>query len=332
MRRTAKKPRLVLIAAGGTISLLKDSSGRSVPAWTAADLLAQTSLRHQLRVRPLDFVSPDTASADSLLALARRIRTAATPAVDGIVVTHGTDAMEEAAYAVDELVAAPVPIVFTGAMRPGWASGYDGIRNLDNALRVASLMPAAYGTLVTLNDQIFEAWSASKADTGALDAFTARRGAPFGQIIGNQVECLWRPVARSRLGRIPRAVPASVPILSMALAEDAALLDSLAAGQVQGLVIAGMATGTIPPRAREKVLGLATSGLPVVLCSGAASGWTAAEYYYPQAYDGLRAAGVVIENHLSARKTRLRLMLSLGLGLDYVPFGREFVLGPDSAE
>ena len=124
---------------------------------------------------------------------------------------------------------------------------------------------------------------------------------------------------------------ASVPILSMALAEDAALLDGLSAEQVQGLVIAGMATGTIPPQAREKVLGLATGGLPVVLCSGAASGWTAAEYYYPRAYDGLRAAGVVIENHLSARKTRLRLMLSLGLGLGYVPFGREFVLGPDSA-
>ena len=249
MRRTAKKPRLVLIAAGGTISLLKDSSGRSVPTWTAADLLAQTSLRHQLRVRPVDFVSPDTASADSLLALARRIRTAVTPAVDGIVVTHGTDAMEEVAYAVDELVAAPAPIVFTGAMRPGWASGYDGIRNLDNALRVASLISAAYGTLVTLNDQIFEAWSVSKADTGALDAFTARRGAPFGQIIGDQVECPWRPLARPRLGRIPRAVPASVPILSMALAEDAALLDGLSADQVQGLVIAGMATGTIPPRA-----------------------------------------------------------------------------------
>ena len=154
--------------------------------------------------------------------------------------------MEEVAYAVDELVAAPVPIVFTGAMRPGWASGYDGIRNLDNALRVASLMPAAYGTLVTLNDQIFEALSVSKADTGALDAFTARRGAPFGQIIGDQVECPWQPLARARLGRIPRAVPASVPILSMALAEDAALLDGPSADQVQGLVIAGMATGTIP--------------------------------------------------------------------------------------
>ena len=349
MRRTTKKPRLVLIAAGGTISMHRKvddddhlskkrasstfdaSTGQSVPTWTAADLLAQTSLRHQWRVRPIDFVPPGGAYPDRVLALARRIRTAATPSIDGIVVSHGTDAMEEAAYGVDELVSAPVPIVFTGAMRPGWASGYDGIRNLENALRVASLISAAYGTLVTLNDQIFEAWSVSKADTGALDAFSARRGAPFGQIVGDQVECAWRPVARPRLGRIPRSVPTSVPILTMALAEDAALLDSLAAGQVQGLVIAGMATGTIPPRAYEKVLGLAKSGLPIVLCSGAASGWTAAEYYYPQAYDGLRATGVLIEDHLSARKTRLRLMLCLGLGVPYVPFGREFVIRAESS-
>ncbi len=342
MRRTTKKPRLVLIAAGGTISMHRDEvrsprkrpssgleAGQSVTAWTAAELLAQSSLRHRLRVRPIDFVPRGGVCPDNVLALARQIRAAATPAVDGIVVSHGTDAMEEAAYGVDELVPASVPIVFTGAMRPGWASGYDGIRNLDNALRVASLIPATYGTLVALNDQIFEAWSVFKADTGALDAFSARRGAPFGQIIGDQVECAWRPVVRLRLGRIPRAVPGSVPILSMALAEDAAVLDGLAAGRVQGLVIAGMAAGTIPARAGEKVLGLARSGLPVVLCSGAASGWTAADYYYPGAYDALRAAGVLIENHLSARKTRLRLMLCLGLGVPYTPFGGEFVIGSE---
>ena len=342
MPRSTKKPRLVLIAAGGTISMRGDDersrkkrsasspeASQSAAAWTAAELLAQTALRHRLRVRPIDFVPRGGAGPDSVLALARRIRAAATPSVDGIVVSHGTDAMEEAAYGVDELVPASVPIVFTGAMRPGRASGYDGIRNLDNALRVASLLPAAYGTLVTLNDQVFEAWSVFKADTGALDAFTVRRGAPFGQIIGDKIECAWRPVVRPRLGRIPRAVPASVPILTMALAEDAAMLDGLAAGQVQGLVIAGMAAGTVPARACEKVLGLVRSGLPIVLCSSAASGWTAADYYYPGAYNALRVGGVRIENHLSARKTRLRLMLCLGLGVPYAPFGGEFVIGAE---
>ena len=234
--------------------------------------------------------------------------------------------MEEAAYCVDELVNSPVPIVFTGAMRPSWALGYDGIRNLDNALRVACAISAEYGTLVTMNDQIFEAWSVYKADTGALDAFAARRGAPFGQMIGDQLECTWRPIPHQRLAKIPKNVSFSVPILTMGVSDDGALLDQLTDKHIHGLVIAGMATGTIPPRAYEKVCAVAEHGLPIVLCSSAASGWTAAEYYYPQAYDGLRAVGVQIEDRLSARKARLRLMLCLGLGRAYVPFGQEFLV------
>src|SRR5262249_47315824 len=100
------------------------------------------------------------------------------------------------------------------------------------------------------------------------------------------------------------------------------LLDHVA---VQGVVIAGMAAGSVPPVAQKRVLALVTKGVPVVLCSSATSGRTAENYYYPGAYDELTAAGVVIEDWLSPRKARIRLMLSLGLQVPYVPFGREFV-------
>ena len=332
MPRGRKQPRLVLIAAGGTISMLRDAStGRSVPRWTAADLFAQTSLSQQLSVRCVDLVTPGSsgqlsAYPDNFLSLARCIQKALAGTIDGIVVTHGTDAMEEVAYGVDEVVKTSVPIVFTGAMRPGWASGYDGIQNLENALRVASTVSAEYGALVTMNDQIFEAWSVYKADTGALDAFAARRGAPFGRVIGDQLECPWHPVRRRRLGEIPKHVSFSVPILTMGVAEDAVLLGRLPDSRIHGLVIAGMATGTIPSQAYKKVCVLAKRGVPIVLCSSASSGWTAAEYYYPHAYDELRAAGVHIEDRLSPRKARLRLLLSLGLGRKYTPFGREFLV------
>lgn len=250
--------------------MLRDAStGRSVSRWTAADLLAQTSLAPQLSVRCIDLVMPDRSGSSNqksvypgdFLALARCIQKAAASTINGIVVMHGTDAMEEAAYCVDELVNSPVPIVFTGAMRPGWALGYDGVRNLDNALRVACAISAEHGTLVTMNDQIFEAWSVYKADTGALDAFAARRGAPFGQIIGDQVECSWRPVPRQRLGKIPKDFSFSIPILTMGVSDDAVLLDQLTDKHIHGLVIAGMATGTIPPQAYEKVCATAESTL-----------------------------------------------------------------------
>ncbi|MGH7962663.1 MAG: asparaginase [Candidatus Binatia bacterium] len=329
MTEHGKKPTILLIAIGGTISMMKDpQTGRSVPARTAADLLAQTPLAQGIEARLLDFTekSESPAGLENLLLLARRIQHEIQRGLDGIVVTHGTDTLEEAAYFIDEVIPPTVPIVFTGAMRPGWATGYDGIRNLENALRVAQVVPAEYGVLVTMNDEIFEAWSVYKADSGALDAFAARRGAPFGRIFGDQVECAWRPVPRARLGKIPTALPTAVPILTMGVADEALLLDRLSDTPLQGVIIAGMAAGTIPPQARKRILSLAESGLAVVLCSSAMSGRTAEHYYYPQAYDDLTAAGIIIEDHLVPRKARLRLLLSLGLDVLYVPFGWEFAV------
>jgi L-asparaginase len=185
--------------------------------------------------------------------------------------------------------------------------------------------PAEYGTLVTMNDEFFEAWSVYKADTGALDAFKARRGTASGRIFGDRVEIAWRPVPRARCGRIPPSLPASVPIVTMGVGDDGILLDRLAGFPVQGVVIAGMAAGSVPPVARKRILSLVESGLPLVLCSSATSGRTAEDYYYPGEYDDLIAAGVVIENWLTPRKARIRLILSLGLQVPYVPFGREFL-------
>jgi L-asparaginase len=323
------KSRLLLIAVGGTISMVRDpATGTSVPTLTAAELLTQTSLAAQLDIRPLDLVTQTGAglrSAD-LLTLARFIEQEAKSDVDGVVVTHGTDTMEEVAFFIDEVTPVALPLVFTGAMRPSWAAGYDGVKNLENALRVAAAVPAEYGTLVTMNDEVFAAWSVYKADTGALDAFVARRGAPYGRIFANQIELAWRPVVRQRPGKIPPFLPQAIPILTMGVGDEAVLLERLPERPVQGVVIASIAAGSIPSLARQHILRLAKSGVTVVLCAGTASGRTAEDYYYPGAYADLMAAGVVIEDHLTPRKARIRLMISLGLQVPYVPFGREFVI------
>jgi L-asparaginase len=324
MVEPARKRKLLLVAAGGTISMEKDPpTGRSVPRRSAAELIRQTSLADSREVCCIDVpVSLRTIrqTAD-LLALAGFLQRRLQEDIDGVVVTHGTDTLEEVAYFFDEIFSPRVPIVFTGAMRPGWASDYDGIRNLENALRIASVGTAEYGVLVTLHDEIFEAWSVYKADTAALDAFTARRGAATGRISDKTVELPWRPTSRSRFGILPQRLPTSVPIFTMGMGDDGAVLDGVAAGSIQGLVIAGMGAGSIPPLAQERVLALVRQGIPVVLCSSAPSGPTAAEQYYPGDYDELRAAGVVIENRLNARKARIRLLLSVGLGTPYSPFG-----------
>jgi len=324
-----RKLRITLVAAGGTISQVRDTqSGKSVPSLTAADLWKQISLTEPIDIRLVDFsLQPSaTAGPDMLLHFARRVQEEAKHETDGIVVTHGTDTMEEVAYLIDETVSTAAPIVFTGAMRPSWASGYDGIRNLENAFRVVQAVSTEYGTLVTMNDEIFEAWSVYKADTGALDAFAARRGAPYGRIFGAHVTMTWRPIPRQRLLRLPQELPGRVPIVTVGVEDDATLLSQVGALPLAGLVVASIAAGYLPPIVSRHILSVAQSGLPIVLCSSAVGGRTAEEYYYPRTYDDLRAAGVGIEDWLSPRKARIRLMLSLGLQMPYVPFGQEFIL------
>lgn len=327
MPHAGNRRALLLIATGGTISQGRTGpGGAGRPVLSAADLLARTAIETG-HIHCLDLPYPDgvISSGAEVLTLARTIEQAAQEGMDGIVVTHGTDALEEVAYGIDEVLSAAVPVVFTGAMRPSWAADYDGVQNLENAVRVASHLDPEYGTLVTLHGDIFEAWSVYKSDTVALDAFTARRGAPSGRVNGRRVELGWQPTRWNRLGRLPQAMSDSIPILTLGVGDDAVLLNLVgerADLPIDGLVVASMGAGSIPPTALRQLRRLTDAGLPVVCCSGAPSGPTAAEYY-PGAYDELIAAGIRIENALSPRKARVRLMLSLGLSVSYRPFESE---------
>ena len=328
MPNTGSRRELLLIATGGTISQGRSEPGGEQRPWlSAADLLARTAIQTD-HLHCLDLPYPDgvISSGTELLTLARVIERAARKGMDGIVVTHGTDALEEVAYAIDEMLSGTVPLVFTGAMRPSWAADYDGAQNLEQAVRVAARLLPEYGTLVTLRGDIFEAWSVYKSDTVALDAFTARRGAPSGRVNERRVELGWRPTRWNRLGRLPQAMPYSIPILTLGVGDDAALLRLVgqrAGRSIDGLVVASLGAGSIPPTALGPLRRLADAGLPVVCCSGAPSGPTAATEYYPGMYTELVEAGLIIENFLSPRKARVRLMLSLGLDMPYRPFARE---------
>ena len=327
MPQTSNRSALLLIATGGTISQARTPGGKNRPGLSATDLLARTTIEPG-HIHCLDLPYPDgvIASGAELLSLARAIERAAKEGMDGIVVTHGTDTLEEVAYGIDEMLSGSVPIVFTGAMRPSWAADYDGIQNLENAVRVVSCLLPEYGTLVTLHSDIFEAWSVYKSDTVALDAFTARRGAPSGRVNAPRVALGRQPTRWNRLGRLPQALSYSIPILTLGAGDDATLLrlvDEQVDLPLDGLVVASLGAGSIPPTALRQIRRLADTGLPVVCCSGAPSGPTAATAYYPGMYTGLTEAGLMIENFLSPRKARIRLMLSLGLGVPYRPFERE---------
>src|SRR5262245_48840734 len=151
---STRKPKVLLVSFGGTISMERDPhTGRSIPSRSASDLLTQTSLAEHVEVRCVDasVALRIIRQPADLLGVARFLQHHMQDDIDGVVVTHGTDALEEVAYFIDEMFLPRLPIVFTGAMRPGWAVDYDGVRNLENAIRIASVAAAEYGVLVTLH-------------------------------------------------------------------------------------------------------------------------------------------------------------------------------------
>ena len=287
MPQAGNRRELLLIATGGTISQGRsEPGGEQCPMLSAVDLLARTATETG-RLHCLDLPYPDgvISSGAALLTLARTIERVAKEGMDGVVVTHGTDALEEVAYAMDEMLSGIVPLVFTGAMRPSWAADYDGGKNLEQAVRVAACLLPEYGTLVTLHGDIFEAWSVYKSDTVALDAFTARRGALSGRVNEQRVELDWQPTRWNRLGRLPHTMSYSIPILTLGVGDDAALLKLVgerAERSIDGLVVASLGAGSIPPAALGPLCRLADAGLPVVCCSSAPSGPTAAAAVLPR--------------------------------------------------
>ncbi len=119
--------------------------------------------------------------------------------------------------------------------------------------------------------------------------------------------------------------------MAAGVADDAAFLEWMPNQVLSGLVVAALGAGSVPPDARWRILMLTEKGMPVVLCASMVGGRTAEEDYYPGVYDDLRAAGVAIEDRLSPRKARIRLMLSLAAHVAYVPFGREFAATPEES-
>ena len=192
----ARRSRSVtLLATGGTISCTLDASGAAVPTLLAADLAAFVQPPAGVIVTPVDaerFSSWNVTPAQ-MLELSRCVqRTLA--ASDGVVITHGTDTLEETAYLLHLTVASDRPVVLTGAMRNASLPGYDGPANLTAAVAVAADPAAAdRGCLVVLNDEIHAAATVTKRHSTSPATFGSPETGPVGAVSGGVVTFFVRP-------------------------------------------------------------------------------------------------------------------------------------------
>ena len=310
---------IVLLFTGGTISMRHDpAAGGAVPSLSGRDILALAPAIEEIaHVEIVDFGAypGPHMTTERMWALRNALEVQlARPEVQGIVVTHGTDSLEESAYLVARSLAATKPIVFTGAMRTSSDLGWDGPANLGAAVRVAANDEASgYGVLVAMCDRIFSALDVTKAHTHTVDAFESPGLGPLGVIDDGQV------VFRRALPELPAPVATSalggpVDIVYAWAGADSRLLDASRL-DARGVIVAGMGRGNVPPAMIDGIDRWHAEGKPVVIASRVQRGRVGRTYGYPGGARRLHDRGAILAGSRRPQQARIDLMLALGAGM-----------------
>ena len=309
------QPKIAVFALGGTIATQPGRSAGLIPTLTGEDLVAtvpELATLAALQVTTFRQVpGPDLGFAD-LEALAAAIESAASNGADGIVVTQGTDTIEETAFVLDRIVASDIPVVVTGAMRSPVAPGADGPANLLAAVRVAA-SPAArgLGTLVVLDDEILAARFVTKAHTSKPSAFRSSPSGPMGFVVEQRVRIV------AHVNRTPAIVLSAAPqrhrvaLVTMGLDDDGTLIELAASQGYAGIVIEGYGGGHVSSAAAQ-VVGRVTPNIPVVIASRTGAGEVLSNTYgAPGSEIDLAARGAIRAGWLDGIKARILLTLLL---------------------
>jgi L-asparaginase len=278
---TGKK--LVVLATGGTIAGRAASASDTV-GYIAAQLGVEALVASVPSLAGWNLVTEQVAQVDSKdmtfdiwRTLALRCRHwLSQPDVAGIVVTHGTDTLEETAYFLHAVLAAAKPVVLTCAMRPATALSADGPQNIADAATVAT-SAGARGVVAVSAGTIRGAVEVVKEHTYRLDAFSSGDAGPIGYVEGGHLRLLrdWPESRDSRRLLDAVAKAASWPRVEIVLSHagaSGALVDALAAQDVQGLVVAGTGNGSIHRELEGALRRAATAGVKVVRTTRCAQG------------------------------------------------------------
>lgn len=309
-------PYLVVLATGGTIAGAGEkpegkgyrSAALSVDA--LLDAVPQVRELARLEGEQIAQVGSQDLNTGHWLDLARSARVNLERDVDGLIVTHGTDTLEETAFFLDLVLDSPKPVVVTGAMRPATGLSADGPRNLLDAVRVA-LDPGARdrGVLVVMDESIHKARGVTKTNTSHVSAFQSPDRGPAGAIVGGH------PVFfRRARGRDPRPLPTLEGLERLPRVDVLYACAGMAPDQVtsaleagaQGIVLAGVGNGNASADVIEALSAAVASGVPVVRATRSGSGFVARDIEIDDSARGFIAAG-----SLGPAKARVLLAVSL---------------------
>ncbi len=310
--------KVTVISCGGTIASVVQSGVGAVPSRDIGELLSDIPSAAgiaDVETRAFKQVASPHMTFKDLLGLAAAAKDAFALGSSGVVITQGTDTIEEIAFGLDLLWQGEFPIVVTGAMRNGSLPGADGPANLVAALRVAASREAhGLGALVVMNDEIHAARFVRKSHTTSPATFRSALTGPIGWIAENDVRVALRPARRFHVAASYDAEPLQVCLLKVSLGDDGRLLPYVMASGYAGLVIEGFGGGHLTRDIAESgLLETLLESMPVVLASRAGSGELLRNTYggFSGSETDLIARGVIFSGALDGPKARILLTLLL---------------------
>ncbi len=308
--------KILVVFTGGTFSMkIDEKTGGAVPFFHGEELIEMIPQSRELAdveiynfgIRPGPHMTPEL-----MLELSKVIQKEINrDDIHGIIVTHGTDTLEETAYFLDLTVKTEKPIVVIGAMRTSSEPDWDGPRNLLDAMYIINEKNSrGMGVLVCLNGEINAASEVTKTHTENMETF---RSLDFGAL---------GFVERGRViyNRLPKKleiietdkIDSNVDLLKVYAGMDDKFFRFSADSGAHALVVEALGVGNVPPAAFEGIEYVVNKGIPVVLVSRCPAGETLDIYGYPGAGKWLKKLGVIFSEYLNGQKARIKTIIALG--------------------
>ena len=310
------KKKVAIVFTGGTISMTVDEKvGAAIPTLSGEQIMSMvTNIDKVAEVEVLNFdeIPGPHFTPERMMELKDYVNVLLLREdISGVVITHGTDSLEETAFFLDLTITSSKPVIVTGAMRSSSELGYDGPSNLSAAVCTAiSEQAANKGVLVVLNNEVLLASEATKTNTLALNTFQALSSGPLGVIDCNEL-VLSKDKGRRTLIDTDK-VESKVALFKSGVGMDADFIKFAADSGYKGIVIEAMGRGNIPPHMYEGVKYAREKDIPVVIVSRCHSGRVFDSYGYLGSGRDLRNLGCIFGVDLPGQKARIKLMLALG--------------------
>lgn len=319
--------KVCLITTGGTIASRRDAANDHVVASVAGEEL-RAGLHDPLEGIEIvidEFCNIGSFCFDLPLAfsLAGRITEhLADPACDGVVVTHGTDTMEESVYMADLLVASDKPVVFTGAQRSADAADTDGPRNIGDAVRLAASPKAqGLGAMILFEQEFHAARDVTKTHASRVNTFASGEHGKLGEIDDEMVSVHRLPVLRRTYS--PSRIEPDVELIKLVMGASDRYVRFAVENGVKAIVIEAFGRGNATPAIAKAIADAVAKDIPVIVTSRCVQGRVKPIYGNGGGKDVLRAGGI-FAGDLTGPKACILASVLLGLGLDQQQIRREF--------